>query len=274
MKKNCQSFYIILSSITILVFCIKTNVLFADENIKWIQLSQSVEVGRTEYTIPEINEKVRFEIIRANPDLVDVKVISSVNLIKRKKRKYAAYSLREIDSILKPLAVINGGYTQSFSYPIPAGLIVIDSKAIMKLNKGSRLQSGVLCIKKNSNKIISKNKYKPNECDYALQCGPKIIEFPGKKGINSRKRKFSRSVVAIDKTGRILFIKSSSISLYDLADFLLIDFKNGGLEVNVALNLSGNVESGLIYRNMNVTNFFGDIDAPIASAIGIFSKPY
>ena len=76
----------------------------------------------------------------------------------------------------------------------------------------------------------------------------------------------------MDKTGRILFIRSSSISLYDLADFLLIDHKKGGIEVNIALNLSGNIESGLIYRRMDIINSLGDIDAPIASAIGIFPK--
>ena len=60
--------------------------------------------------------------------------------------------------------------------------------------------------------------------------------------------------------------------MYDLAEFLAKEESQGGLDCIAALNLSGDVESGLYVNNEDSPYTYGNIDIPIASAIAVFFK--
>jgi hypothetical protein len=111
---------------------------------------------------------------------------------------------------------------------------------------------------------------------HALQSGPIIVEQPGRIGITPAERvrgnEYRRSIVAKDNQGRLLLVASTETCLYDLSAFMVKDESEGGLGCVVALNLSGDAQTGL-YMNYRESIFtFGDIDVPLASAIVVFLK--
>lgn len=234
-------------------------------------------IAKRTFTIP-MKDRSSLEInaVRIDPTHVKIKVINvygtlGKQLIKQKTPQFPVYSLRELISDLNPQVIINGGFSASYSLPIPAGLLVENRKIVSHLNTLSETQSGIFCVGDTGFKIIKRNEDREKNCVYALQSGPMLIESLDKVGIyrNEREKsgKYRRSVVAIDKHGRLLLVASGESYLYDLATFLAKE-----LDSVVALNLSGDEESGLYVSNKNTSYTFGNIDVPIASAIAVFSK--
>lgn len=256
----------------ILIFGLVPNVAGADNKIEWSEIYPGVEYGRTFYSVSETKQIVEIEIIRAKLEKIKIQVHDSFSLVRSSNLKYPAYSLRELDVLLKPIAIINGGFTQSLSFPLPAGLVLEKGQTKAPLNIKSKKQSGVLCIKDKSISIINKKSYQPKNCIFGLQSGPRIVEYPGINGIKSRKNSYIRSAIGIDKKGRVLFLRATEIALYDLAKFLIKDETQGGLNVKVALNMSGDIESGMIYKVNSKHISHGDIDATIASAVSIMAR--
>lgn len=133
---------------------------------------------------------------------------------------------------------------------------------------------GFFCVKETALNIVRKEEYKKTNCFYGLQSGPILIERPSKIVIRPEERiklkKYRRSVVAIDKKGRLLLIITSEAYLYDLAVFLSKEELQGGLDCLEALNMSGDDQAGLYVKHRKSHFIFGDIDIPISSAIAIF----
>lgn len=258
--------------IVILLFPFLIIELFAQD---WQELKPGITTKRYNY-VAEDKSNIDILVARIDPTVWNVRVVNVYGVLNKLKNRFPIYNIRELISLLDTEVIINGGFSAAYSLPLPAGLLVENNKVISRLNISSTTQSGVFCVAKKGNSIIHKEQYKDGECIYAVQAGPILVESPGKRVVykNEPKKyqKYRRSIIGIDKKGKLLLITSSEANLYDLAQFLIKTESQGGLDCIAALNLSGDVESGIYMRNKDIPIVSGNVDVPIASAISISKK--
>jgi len=123
--------------------------------------------------------------------------------------------------------VISNGQVFGTSYQGFGGMLTVDNQGLVHL------------------RYLSQQPYEGNEgLQQATQSSPMLV-LPGGKRANFKADAASsrRSVVAMDKQGRLLFITSpnEAFSLDELADLLVAS----DLSINVALNLDGGSSTGL-----------------------------
>jgi uncharacterized protein YigE (DUF2233 family) len=244
----------------------------AADQISWEQVQPDVEHSSASHKGAESGQPFTIEALRIDPRKFNTETLDAYQTITDAGQKYSNFSLRDLADLKKPVAIISGGFTDSFSQPIPSGLIVENGQITARLNRASVTQSGVFCVNTSGVSIIDKAAYTDGECKFALQSGPKLVEPEGKNGItSSRKDQNFRSAMCIDKDSLLLFIYASQVTLADLAEVLRQPSSEGGYECVVALNLSGDIEAGMIYRDhQGMEKVAGHIDALLASAIAIF----
>jgi len=157
------------------------------------------------------------------------------------------YSLYGYLNRFNGIVALSGGFRTS--QDLPTGLVIENGKISNRMNKTSTLQTGILTIKGNVINIIKRDNFNYSESfDYALQSGPIIVEKGGINGIykseKTKRKPASRGFIGIDKDNNILLGISSSVYLYDLAEFLRNS--DSGLNCDIALNLEGGIEALLI----------------------------
>ena len=75
--------------------------------------------------------------LKFNTATVSVKAVSPCRTVRQRYTGSAAYSLRDAATILKPLVIINGGFSASLSVPVAAGLLVVDNRVVGNLILGA-----------------------------------------------------------------------------------------------------------------------------------------
>jgi len=264
----------------------------AAEDREWREIRPGMELRRERHQVAGVRKPITLQVLRADPAEVEIAVVDTYSTVSARGVKYPSYSLRDLARVTDALALINGGFGQSTYYPVPAGLVVQDGRQKSPLNKASRTQSGVFCMPAAERRtasattrttagasgppgkarIVNKGDYRPGLCRQALQSGPKIVEYDGENGISRPARAFERSAVCVDGAGRVLFVQASRVSLFHLADILRAPEAAGGYGCQAALNLSGDIESGLLYTTDGKLQSVGEVDAPVASAIAVLPK--
>ena len=268
----------------------------ASEDGGWQEIRPGMELRRERHQLAGVRKPIVLQVLRADPAEVEIAVIDTYSTVSARGIKYPSYSLRDLARVTGALALINGGFGQSTYYPVPAGLVVQDGRQKSPLNRRSRTQSGVFCVPvaeqrtaeatggatggttataaapPSKARIVNKGDYRPGICRQALQSGPKIVEYDGENGITRPAQAFTRSVVCVDDAGRVLFVQASRVALFHLADILRAPEAAGGYGCQAALNLSGDIESGLLYTTDGTLHSAGEVDAPVASAIAVLPK--
>lgn len=143
----------------------------------------------------------------------------------------------------RPLAAINGSFFTPENQA--TALLISDGAASGASYDGF---GGMLAVGPDggvSLRALSDQPYDPGEAlDQALQSFPMLV-FPGGKpaAIEDDGRRARRSVVALDRAGRVLLLASptSGFTLRGLADWL----SSSDLDVDSALNLDGGSSTGL-----------------------------
>lgn len=242
------------------------------EPVAWRIVAEGVQVTETTHPVADAEADIDLHAVRVDPNKVHVVVLDTYATMSEAGSKYAAYSLRDLKRISGAVALINGGFSQSFALPVPAGLVVQNGETTARLNRESKLQSGVFCMNDEGAKVVNKADYSDELCRDALQSGPKIVEYDGENGIRAPKNPFTRSVACVDAEGRVLLVRSSSATLYHLAEVLRAPESDGGYGCQAALNLSGDVDSGLLYEIDDEEKTVGVVDSVIASAIAVVPK--
>lgn len=183
-------------------------------------------------------------------------------------------TLSVLGEIMVPFAAINGGFRQgSWSYLAPAGLLRVDGFTVQPVNRKSRSQTGVLCVVEDGLRLVPKATVEPSDCTSALQAGPFIVDPGGKIGISPteprRLAPFRRSFICIQETGAVILAVTTEVHLRYLAEMLVDPDDELGFQCERALNLSGDIESGLLVRSPETYAFttFGETDVALASAV-------
>lgn len=142
-----------------------------------------------------------------------------------------------------PLALINGGYFDQQFYA--TALVVSSGKVFGQSYEGF---GGMLSVNSRGSlglRSLRQQPYAPNaeQLEQATQSAPMLMEGGKRTQFNADASQTRRSVVAMDKQGRLLFIVSPDpiFSLDELADQLV----SSDLSIQVALNLDGGSSTGL-----------------------------
>lgn len=229
-----------------------------------------LEAGIEQTTLPLGNDSSA-KIVRIDPKLFTLRVIDVFGTVDNAHIPFSKYSLSEVVDLIKPLALINAGSSASYSLPIATGLLRVAGRDVSHLNPDSDLQTGVFCISNNNAlKILDRAAYKAVDCRYAVQSGPILIRN-GQNSLESPEQllteKSKRSLVAIDRKGRLLFISTRPATLTDIINFLK-DYNQSELMIQHALNLNGGIESAL-YSQHSHSNETDKLKVPVVSAIAV-----
>jgi uncharacterized protein YigE (DUF2233 family) len=236
-------------------------------------VAAGVEVSRYTRKLPDSSFDV--VVVRIQPALVRVRVVAVYRTLsgaKQNTKQYYVYNLAEVARALGPIVAINGGFASSLDVPLPpVGLLMSDGLIISPQVAKAQASSGVFCVggdRPTAVAIIPIDEYKDSHCIEAIQAGPIVVQN-NEMGILERERKlprYRRSVIAIDSENRIVLIATGPAHLYDVANMLMD--KSASINAKMALNLSGESESGVIVSHTQGTQEqFGNIGTPIASAV-------
>ena len=152
-------------------------------------------------------------------------------------------SMSDWEQQAHPLALINGGYfDQQFN---ATALVVSNGKVFGQSYDGF---GGMLSVDSHGSlslRSLHQQPYNPNteQLEQATQSAPMLILGGKRTQFNADASQTRRSVVAMDKQGRLLFIVSPNpiFSLDELADALV----SSDLSIEIALNLDGGSSTGL-----------------------------
>ena len=148
-------------------------------------------------------------------------------------------------NLIRPLLVINGGYFTPENETV--GLLISDGKAWGTPYENFAGMFAVTADGQVSIRWFRQRPYDPSEpLREAVQSFPVLVKPGGVMGFPADAddgRPARRSVVALDRQGRLLFVVAPRgyLSLHELAVFLA----DSDLEVDVALNLDGGFSTGL-----------------------------
>ncbi len=142
-----------------------------------------------------------------------------------------------------PLAIINGGYFDQQNNA--TGLLISSGHVYGSSYAGF---GGMLSVDVQGNvtlRSLRQQPYDPNneQLEQATQSSPMLMLGGQRTQFNSNAVSSRRSIVAMDKQGRLLLIASPSnaFTLDDIADLLA----SSDLSLDVALNLDGGASTGL-----------------------------
>ena len=214
------------------------------------------------------NTKVTFLLLRCDPKKNQVRIIDTFHEVGR-GNSFAAFSVREIQKKTNASLVANAGSTASYSLPAPVGLLEVGGRVISKPNYRAE-HAGIICITAQHISILPLLVGVFPSCTDAVQRGP-FFSRETKSFAESAEQKYRRTVVAVDGQGRLLILVTRErASLSALASFLYTSPL--GLNVQSALNLDGDVSSGLVLAKGSQLVTVGNVDGLNASSIAIYKK--
>jgi exopolysaccharide biosynthesis protein len=151
-------------------------------------------------------------------------------------------SMQEWEQKEQPVALINGGYFDGTDHA--TALVISDGQTYGTSYQGF---GGMLDVDTHGNvqlRSLTVQPYDPSEnLTQATQCEPMLMLNGKRTQFTSDTKASPRSIVAIDKQGRLLFITSPDLAftLNDIADMLPAT----DLGLTTALNLDGGSSTGL-----------------------------
>lgn len=130
--------------------------------------------------------------------------------------------------------LVNGGYFDGESHP--DGLLISEGVTSGRLRSGSPY-SGFLWADRAGQVRIAEGQTVPTNAVWAIQSGPVLVSG-GRCAINRSTHSAPRSVIAV-RNGQTVVVRSASIGLKELADFLV------AAGIDSAINLDGGPSSSL-----------------------------
>jgi|SRR5437660_3022640 len=200
---------------------------------RWFQGSPGVEVRSEDWKSPGNNEDI-VSIVRIDLHRAHLKVAYQQD---------QPLLMSEWMKQTNALAVINGGYFDTHNRP--TGLLISDGQTYGTSYSGF---GGMLAVDNQGNvtlRSLSQQPYDPDNEQFrqATQSAPMLMLNGKRTQFDANAASSRRSVVAIDKQGRLLLIVSpnQAFSLDELADLLA----SSDLSLQTALNLDGGASTGL-----------------------------
>ena len=232
---------------------------FIEKKGNWKEIAPGVEYAVFSITVEK--GLVDIHSLRINPQKVKIRVLNSPDY--RQKRS----TVKELAQKGGAIAVINGGFFDTEDNHL--GLLIRDGETISRYLKRDW---GIFMIKNGRPAIIhSRDFVMSSNITQAVQVGPRLIA--GRK-IPKLKKQFSRrSAVGIDKKGNLILLVSETgiLGLTELAEFMEMPRRRGGLGCSYALNLDGGASTQLYVKTENFSLDLPGL-SPVTNGIGVFQK--
>jgi uncharacterized protein YigE (DUF2233 family) len=227
----------------------------------WVVAASGVEV-RTFMTGEDASDSpVPIYAVRLDPTTIRLRIRYAPDAPQPLRAWFVAH---------RPLVAVNGGFFTSENRA--TALIVSDGTVYGTSYAGF---GGMLAVAPDGRvwiQALRDEPYDPNiPLDQAIQSFPMLI-YPGGvvASINDNGQRARRTVVAVDRAGRVLLIvcPTSAFSLQELATWLA----SSDMEIDRALNLDGGSSSG-IFVNAGAVRWQIDSFAALPSVILIETRP-
>ncbi|MFK7824839.1 MAG: phosphodiester glycosidase family protein [Oligoflexales bacterium] len=142
----------------------------------------------------------------------------------------------------KSMAVLNGGFSSHMEFPIPIGMLLVNSKQKSEPNLKAKFFDQIFCINDKKLSIIPAT-IEP-KCKFAVQAGPLLVNNGTVQEMEDKykKQKSERSVLCINASDDLLLIHSIKMRYAQLQEILVEPEFN----CEKAMALSGGIQSGLI----------------------------
>lgn len=224
----------------------------------WVQAAPGVEIRYEDWKSPGDNEDT-VTIMRFDPRHISMSVAYQPS----QPLMMSGWMKKE-----QATAILNGGYFDTQDNA--EGLVVASGQASGTSYSGF---GGMLSVNNQGHislRSLSEHPYDPNEqLKQATQSSPMLMVHGKRTQFNADAAGSRRSVVAIDKQGRLLFIVSPGMafSLDELADLLV----SSDLSIETALNLDGGASTSL-YANVGSQHVAIDSVGPLPIVIVVKAK--
>lgn len=199
----------------------------------WTKATSGVEIRNEDWKSPGDNED-HVTIVRLDLHRVHLSIGYRPN---------APLLLADWMKQTQALAVLNGGYFNAKNQP--TGLLVSDGQSYGSSYDGFGGMLSANAQGQVSLRSLRDQPYDSNneQIQQATQSSPMLMENGQRTAFNANAASERRTVVAIDKQGRLLFIISpnQAFSLDEMADLLA----SSDLSIQTALNLDGGASTGL-----------------------------
>ena len=256
-------------------------------------MATSQNIGeRRESFHREDGSTVEVRILSASPNDVRLRVLHAATVVGDRSSSTSLFAIAGTPDLARPRKrerfLLSAGFS-AYRTDVPVGLLISDGRlqspvdasppraqAAVGCAAAARSKyrfSGLLCVGSESDtwKILPTADYKPGQCKEAVQSGPLLVEPGGEPGVCQDASRgsnvpYARLAACIDSAGGLHMVLTGPTSLYSFSQWLA----TGPLKCNVALNLSGAEEAGIVHlpswRNL-MPSRWGGVDAPLASAL-------
>ena len=168
-------------------------------------------------------------------------------------------NLQEFGERLHIKAAINGGFLDSYSPPVPAGLLKANGKILSNLAPKDPVMDAVVCVGIDTNVYTVARFADDSSLSDCLQTGPLLVidqrevisVNPLDEEINFTfvNGRFERAFIGRDVNDRTVIGWASDVDLISLSLLLVGSTDSGGLGLTDAAALPGKNSAGLIWRD-------------------------
>lgn len=183
-------------------------------------------------------------------------------------KSFPSAAAREVARDTKAAVVVNAGYFDEKGRPLGyfrSGEKVFNSRLLFRgRRRALHLGAVFYVLKRNGNVgITTREEFDSRGVREAFQAGPYLVRNgkpdPGLDAYREYRRADRRTVLAIGKEGRLIFLVSEEIgrgiSWCELQNFLVRPESDGGMEVVEAMNLDGGSSSQIFVQGSDQSHF-------------------
>jgi uncharacterized protein YigE (DUF2233 family) len=228
----------------------------------WVTLRPGLEIFNGSFD--DHGQEVSFALVRCDPKRKRLRIVDTFHSL-GKTNAFAAFSVREVSKKTRATVVVNAGSTATFSLPVPVGLLQVGGNIVSQTNHLAE-HSGILCIGQDHVTIVPVSPAAEPDCIDAVQRGPYLTR--DSVSVVDATHRSRRTAVAVDRYGRLLILVTKDRATEWAINAFLYASKLG-LNTETALNLDGDVSSGMTVAIGKMKTEIGNIDGLVASALAI-----
>lgn len=223
----------------------------ADKKSQWKKISRGLEARDFNIRIGK-GSSSRMAGVRLDPARFRIRLLWQAN------KGFFASLINQVAKKMKAAVVLNAGYFDENGRPLgyfQSGDKVYNSRLLFRGRRRALHLGAVFYVLKESGKvgITTREAFSSRGVQEAFQAGPYLVRKgkpdPGLEAYREFRRPDRRTILALGKDGRLIFLVSEEvgrgISWCELQHFLTRPVSEGGLDAAEAMNLDGGSSSQL-----------------------------
>ena len=233
---------------------------------RWNTVRKGVEFRKIAMEHSESSQTLEFKLLRFDGRLIVPRVLSADQF------QLKGASAKTFAEKTGAIAAINASYFDEKGRPL--AYLKIAAKEINTTVSKHALYTGIFGVRDSVPFVAHRDNFQPTQASEALQTGPLLLNKGAVAIVNGSGRYARRSVIGVDKEGRILIGVTDAVlgglSFAELQE--LFTSSNRQLDALDLLNLDGGGSAQLYVKTGNFEEWLsGTSEVPVA--IAFFGKP-